>query len=125
MPTKPKVVEAAGDAAEKGQSQMTELVRKLLLATIGAAAIAQEEIEALINRLVERGEIAEKDGKKLMHEMMDKRKSKTSKMEDEVSKNIEGVLNRMNIPSKADVEELGQKIAGLSKKIDELKKPSA
>jgi poly(hydroxyalkanoate) granule-associated protein len=125
MPTKPKVVGAAAEAAEKSQSQMTELVRKVLLATIGAAAIAQEEIEALINRLVERGEIAEKDGKKLMHEMMDKRKSKTSKMEDEVSKNIEGVLNRMNIPSKADVEALSEKIAGLSKKIDELKKPQA
>jgi poly(hydroxyalkanoate) granule-associated protein len=125
MPTKPKVEGAAGETADKNQSQMTELVRKVLLATIGAAAIAQEEIEALINRLVERGEIAEKDGKKLMHEMMDKRKGKTSKMEDEVSKNLESILNRMNIPSKADVEALSQKIAGLSKKIDELKKPSA
>jgi len=95
----------------------------MFLATIGAIAIAQEELEALVNRLVERGEMAEKDGKKLVQEMMDKRKSKTTKLEDELGKNVESVLNRMNIPSKADVEALSQDIAALSKKVDGLKKP--
>ena len=122
MPTNPKVKETAGESTEASQSHMMEMLRRVLLATIGAAVIAQEEIEALVNRLVERGEIAEKDGKKLMHELMDKRKSKTTKVEEDISKNLEGVLDRMNIPSKADVEALSQKIAGLSKKIDELKK---
>ena len=95
----------------------------MFLATIGAAVIAQEEIEVLVNRLVERGEIAEKDGKKLINEMMAKRKSQTTDVGEEISKNVESVLSRMNIPSKADVDALGQKITGLSKKIDELKKP--
>ena len=122
MPTKPKVEETVEGSKDKNQSQMAEMLRRVLLATIGAAAIAQEEIEALVNRLVERGEIAEKDGKKLVHEMMDKRKSKTTKFEDEINKNVESVLGRMNIPSKADVEALSQKIAALSKKIDDLKK---
>jgi len=120
MPTPPKTKESAPE--EKSQSQMRDMLRKVLLATIGAAAIAQEEVEALVNKLIERGEIAEKDGKSLIHEMMEKRKSKTEKIEDEVSKNITDVLKKMNIPSKADVEVLNQKINGLSKKIDELKK---
>ncbi len=121
MPTKPKVEEAV-EFTDKNQSQMAEMMRKVMLATIGAAVIAQEEIEALINRLVERGEIAEKDGKKLMHEMMDKRKNKTMKVEDEINKNISDVLERMNIPTRTDIDALSQKINGLSKKIDELKK---
>ena len=120
MPTPPKTKE--GEPEEKSQSQMRDMLRKVLLATIGAAAIAQEEIEALVNKLIERGEIAEKDGKSLIHEMMEKRKSKADKIEDEVSKNVADVLKKMNIPSKADVEVLNQKITGLSKKIDELKK---
>ena len=122
MPTKPKVEEAAAESTEKNQSQMAEMLRKVMLATIGAAVIAQEEIEALINRMIERGEIAEKDGKKLMHEMMDKRKNKTMKVEDEINKNISDVLERMNIPTRTDIDALSQKINGLSKKIDELKK---
>jgi poly(hydroxyalkanoate) granule-associated protein len=123
MPTKPEVEEAAAESTDKSQSQMVEMLRKVMLATIGAAVIAQDEIEALINRMIERGEIAEKDGKKLMHEMMDKRKSKTIKVEDEINKNIADVLERMNIPTRTDIDALSQKINGLSKKIDELKKP--
>jgi poly(hydroxyalkanoate) granule-associated protein len=121
MPTKPKV-EAAAEPNEKAQSQMMELLRKVMLATMGAAVIAQEEVEVLINRLIERGEIAEKDGKKLMHEMMDKRKSKSSQVQDEINKNITDVLERMNIPTRTDFDTLSQKINGLSNKIDELKK---
>jgi len=123
MPTKPKVEEVVEEPKDKSQHQMMEMIRRMFLATIGAAVIAQEEVEALVNRLVERGEIAEKDGKKLINEMMAKRKSQTTDVGEEISKNVESVLSRMNIPSKADVDALGQKITGLSKKIDELKKP--
>ena len=122
MPAKPKIEEAVEEPKDRNQPQMFEALRRVLLATIGAAAIAQGEIEALVDRLVERGEIAEKDGQKLVREVMDKRKGRAAKVEEEISKHIESVLERMNIPSKADVEALSQKIAALSKKIDELKK---
>ena len=121
MPAKPKTAEVE-EPKDKNMPQLSDLLRKMFLATIGAAAIAQEEIEVLINRLVERGELAEQEGKKLAKEMMEKRKARTEKVETEISKNLEGVLERMNIPSKADVEALSQKISGLSKKIDEMKK---
>ncbi len=124
MPTKPKVEDVQAEM-EKGQTQLTELLRKALLATLGAAVIAQEEIETLINKLIERGEIAEKDGKKLMHEMMEKRKKQTKSVEDEVNKNLKDVLDRMNIPTKSDIDTLSVKISNLSKKIDDLKKPAA
>jgi len=122
MPTKPKTEEVVEEPKDKDDASLTEMLRRVMLATIGAVAIAQEELEAFVNRLVERGEIAEQDGKKLVTEMKEKRKSKTAKVEDEVSKNIEGALKRMNIPSKADVDALSQKITTLSKKIDDLKK---
>ena len=122
MPTKPKTEDVVEEPKDKNEASLTEMLRRVMLATIGAVAIAQEELEAFVNRLVERGEIAEQDGKKLVTEMKEKRKSKTAKVEDEVSKNIEGALKRMNIPSKADVDALSQKISTLSKKIDDLKK---
>lgn len=121
MPTKPKE-EVVETQKEESQHQMSEMLRRLFLAAVGAVAIAQEELEALVNKLVERGEIAEKDGKKLINEAMEKRKSKTVSVGDEIGKSVENVLNKMNIPSKADVDVLSQKIAALSKKIDDLKK---
>jgi poly(hydroxyalkanoate) granule-associated protein len=121
MPTKPKE-EVVETPKEESQHQMSEMLRRVFLAAVGAVAIAQEELEALVNKLVERGEIAEKDGKKLINEMMEKRKGKTANVGDEIGKSVENVLNKMNIPSKADVDMLSQKIAALSKKIDDLKK---
>jgi poly(hydroxyalkanoate) granule-associated protein len=109
---------------EDGQegNPFLEATRKILLAGIGAMALAQEEIEKFVHQLIERGEIAEKDGRKLLREVMDKRKKEAEKAEDEVTKRVETVLDRMSVPSKADIDALSAKISELSKKVDELKK---
>lgn len=107
---------------EKERSPMFEGARKVLLASIGVVALAQEEIEAFVQKLVERGEIAEKDGKKLLHEIKDKRKKKTEEAEGEFNKRVIEILDTMNVPTKADIEELGKMITTLTKKVDELKK---
>lgn len=123
MPAKVKaaVVEEKVNGKEE-RNQLLDAARKVLLAGIGAVALAQDEMEDFVNKLVERGEIAEKDGKKLVNEVMDRRKKQAEKAEDEVTKRVEEILDRMNVPTKADIEALGDKIAVLAKKVDELKK---
>jgi len=97
--------------------------RKVILASIGAVAYAQDELETLINKLIERGEIAEKDGKKLISEIKDKRKKGTKQAQEELNKQIEEMLKKMNVPTKSEVDELNKKISELSKKIDALNNP--
>lgn len=120
---KPEVIEETNGKEER--SPLLETARKVLLAGIGAVALAQEEIEEFVNKLVERGEIAEKDGRKLVREVMDKRKKDAEKAEDELAKRVEEILDRMNVPTKGDIEVLGDKIAALTKKVEELKKSQA
>jgi poly(hydroxyalkanoate) granule-associated protein len=116
-----KPTEDAGKE-EQGRMPLFEAARKVLLASIGAVALAQEELEDFINKLVEQGEIAEKEGKKLVQEMREKRKDRFLSVEDRMSKRMEESLKNMNIPTKADVEALNAKISALSKKIDDLQK---
>ena len=103
-------------------------LRRVLLAGVGAMALAQEEVEDFVNKLIERGEIAEKDGRKLVNDIMERRKSRTQestqRVEEEVERRMESLLNRMNVPSKSDIEKLNAKITELSKKVDALKKSS-
>ncbi len=123
MVTKVKVeVEKEKSNGAEERNPMLDAARKVLLAGIGAVALAQEEIEDFVNRLIERGEIAEKDGKKLVREVIDRRKKDAEKAEDQVTKRAEEILDRMSVPTKADIDTLGDKIAALSKKVDELKK---
>lgn len=110
---------------EEEHIPLYDAARKVLLASIGAVALAQDEMEDFINKLVERGEIAEKDGKKLFHELMEKRKKSTEKVEDEIASRVEEALDRMNIASKSDLETLSKKITTLTKIIDDIKKPEA
>ena len=72
--------------------------------------------------MVERGEIAEQDGRKLLREVMDRRKKEAQKAEDEMDRRIEEILARLNVPTKSDIDALSAKITALTKKVDELKK---
>lgn len=99
-----------------------ETLRKVMLASIGAFALGLEEVEVFLNKLVERGEIAEQDARNLINEMKSKRKKDAKIAEEEINKRVEEVLNRMNVPTKTDIDALGKKITTLSKKLDDLGK---
>ncbi len=124
--TAPKVQPAEPVANGAEMNPLLDAVRKVLLASIGAVALAQEEVEDFINKLVERGEIAEKDGRKLMKEVMERRKKSAEKAaekaEETLDRRVEDLLTRMNVPTKADMDALSAKISALTKKVDELKK---
>jgi len=102
-------------------SPLLETARRVLLASIGAVALAADEIEEFVGKLVERGEIADKDGRKLVKDVLERRR-KMGPLEDKLDQQVERVVNRLNIPTKSDVEALSSRIADLSHKIDELSK---
>jgi poly(hydroxyalkanoate) granule-associated protein len=116
-----KVEVIVEEPGEEERNPFVDMTRKVLLASIGAVAIAQEELETFVNKLVERGEIAEQDGKKLVRDVMERRKKEAKKAEDELEKRMEEILDRMNVPTKSDIEALSAKITALTKKVDELK----
>lgn len=126
MATKTKEPEAVVEEiiveGKEETKPFTEMLHKILLASIGAVALAQEEIEDFVNKLVERGELAEKDGRKLVREVMDRRKKDAEKAEDQLTKRVEDILGRMNVPTKSDIDALGEKVAALTNKVDSLKK---
>ena len=113
-----------GEVVPEERSMVYETLRKLLLAGLGTVVVAQDEMEHFIEKMVEKGEIAEKDARKFVKEVVDRRKEGAKKAEAEIDKRVEEALNRMNIPTKADIEALSNKITALTKKVEELKKSS-
>jgi len=113
-----------GEVVPEERSMVYETLRKLLLAGLGTVVVAQDEMEHFIEKMVEKGEIAEKDARKLVKEVVDRRKEGAKKAEAEIDKRVEEALNRMNIPTKVDIEALSNKITALTKKVEELKKSS-
>lgn len=109
------------EGAEKEASRFTGTLRKVVLASVGAVGIAQDELTALIDRMVERGELTQKDASKLMHDVQKEVGKRRKGGQNKAEKEMEAMLDKLNIPSKADIEDLTKQVASLSKRIEELK----
>jgi poly(hydroxyalkanoate) granule-associated protein len=115
----------AREAAAK-KANFVELVRKVALASVGAVVLAQEEVEDFVGKLVQKGELAEKDGKTLVKDLLETRKRAgenghaTSPATSAIDSTVDKVLHRINVPTKTDVEELAKKIEEIDKKIEAL-----
>ena len=107
---------------EVGRTRAYGAVKTMMLASLGAVALAQEEVQHFVKKLVERGEIAEQDGRQHAAGVMEKRKKAAEKTEEQMDKQVSEILERMNVPSKADINALSGKITALTKKVDELNK---
>lgn len=103
-------VETKNEASEK-RSPLYETTRKIMLAAIGAAAIATEELDGFLTRLAERGELAEKDARSLAAEMREKRASIIA----------EHRASAAGTATRADVDALTARVAELSRQLEELK----
>jgi polyhydroxyalkanoate synthesis regulator phasin len=113
---KPEVEKAQETAAEES-TKLQEALHRVMLAAVGTVGLVQDELEHFVNKAVERGQIAEKDARKTMREVSDKRKGAGK----EVDKRFEDMLVKMNIPTKNDLNALNDKIADLAQKVDSLK----
>lgn len=91
------------------------LSRKILLASIGVAAIASDEISSFVNRLAERGDIAQQDARQLIKEILASREKLEKEQQEEQER-------QQIASSKAEIESLTNRVAELNKKIEELKK---
>jgi len=119
---KVSVQDPAVEPADERRSSLLEATRRMMLASIGAVALAQEEMETFVDRLVERGQIAEQDGKRLVRDMMERRRDQTQRAEEELERRMESMLSHMNVPTKSAIDSLSAKISELSRKVDELKR---
>ncbi|MBK6328294.1 MAG: phasin family protein [Chloroflexi bacterium] len=122
-------IEIIEEEVSEESNALLDAVRRVLMAGIGAVVLAQEEVEEFVNKLIDRGEIAEKDGRKLINEVVEKRKKKaqdtTHTAQDEVDKRLEGLLDKLNIPTKGDIDALNAKVTELTAKVETLKKTMA
>lgn len=97
---------------------MFDLVRNILLAGLGA----QEKIKESIDELVKKGELSESQGAKIIKEWTEKANRSSSELRENMSELIARTLEKMNLPSRDDIENLEKKIESLASRISALEK---
>lgn len=95
---------------------INEIVHKALMAGIGVP----EKINELIDELVTKGELSESQGAKIVKECSEKVTKSGEDLSKTVSDFIDKALEKMNIPSRDEVEKLEKKITVLTARVKKL-----
>jgi poly(hydroxyalkanoate) granule-associated protein len=112
-------------------SRNYEAMQRLFLAGIGALSIAYEESDKLLKQFVERGEEVQKDGPKIVDEIVEGVRQhgqegiSSDQLQAQLDKGVQQLLQNLNIPSKSDIDDLNEKIDKLSARLEEMSSSSS
>jgi polyhydroxyalkanoate synthesis regulator phasin len=95
---------------------IVDMIRNALLAGFGV----QEKVKEIIDDLVKKGELSESQGAKLVKEWTEKVEKNTEDVSKSISEIISKTLEKMNLPSKDDIEKLQGKIDALDVRVSKL-----
>jgi len=101
---------------------MLEISRKLLSASIGAAVLTKEKIEGIVRELIKQGEISKEEGIKLVKEVLQKGEEMQKTLETKIEVGINKAMERLNIPTRKEIQELREKLEKLIKKVEGITK---
>jgi poly(hydroxyalkanoate) granule-associated protein len=114
----------SGNESRESGNLMLVSLQRVLLAGVGVIVLAQEEIEEFVRRLVDRGDIAEDEGRMLVEDVIDQRNRRLQDIregvEGTVGRSTEEIYKRLNIPTRSEIVSLSEQIDILSQKVDEL-----
>lgn len=95
---------------------LVDILRKGLLAGFGM----QEKVRELVDELVEKGELSKSEGAKLVREWSEKAEKSSSEFNKTLTDIITKTMDRMNLPTKDDLDKLDKKVHTLSNRIKKL-----
>jgi len=93
---------------------MEDLFKKIMLLGIGVMAMTYEKANALVNELVEKGQITVNQGKQLNEEL----KRVMNNSQSSTDSSIKSYIDSLNLATKSDIDNLARRIDELEKKIN-------
>jgi len=100
---------------------MLEYIKKSLLTGVGLALRSKKEIEEIAKEFAEKGKMDQKEGKKLLDELMQGYEDARAKLDKKVEAVVEKILEKADIPRNADIRALKEEIREIKAMLADLK----
>lgn len=97
---------------------MQDLLKKAFSLGIGVLLVSKDKIEEVVNELVKRGELGQEEGKNLVKELIEKGESSMHEVEGKIEKIIQSVTEKLNLPTRKELNELKSEIEQLKEKLN-------
>ncbi len=95
-----------------------DIIKKTCLAGIGLISLIDEKIKKSMKVWVKKGEKVEKEGKKAVSEIKEKFEDLRKDFEKKIEIQVNKMIEKLNLPTKDDLEVLKKKIEELEKKLE-------
>jgi poly(hydroxyalkanoate) granule-associated protein len=119
------------DEAVVQSANLYLLVRKGLIASLGAVTLTADEMREFMERLVERGEVAESDVRTMLEELRTRKREREVQVQQQrqeaaqkasgaLDESIGALLDRLNLVRKSEIQALNAQIAAIGAKVEAL-----
>jgi len=95
----------------------SDLANRLFLAALGLAALTKEKAKKIVEDLLGKEKISKRETSVFIGELLDRGKETQKKLLDLIKREVGVILAKVDLASKADVEELKKKIEKLEGKL--------
>jgi len=92
---------------------MLDLLKKAALIGIGITSMTKDKIEELAKEIAGEGKLSEEEGRKLVEDLLKRSDEARKELESRVDKLVKSALEKLNIPSRTEVEKLEKRIKKL------------
>ena len=93
-----------------------DIVKKAMLAGLGA----QEKAKEFIEELVKAGELSKSEASSLVKEWTSKAEESTKEFDKRAKETVANILEKLNIPTREDMEKLEKKVQALNARLKKL-----
>ena len=89
---------------------MLDFIRKTYLFGLGLTTVTREKIEEIVDELVSRGEVAEKDRSHVMEDLLKRAREEQQKLSAAVKETVRNAIGELGIPSRKAFDELARRV---------------
>lgn len=101
---------------------MKDFLKSVALTGIGLASITKDKVVELGKKLAEEAKLTEEEGRKFIEELQEKAIDEKNKLEETIKAEVKKALEKLEVPTKADIDELKAKLDEIEKMLNNNKK---
>ena len=97
---------------------MLELIEKVVMTTIGVAAITQKKAEELVAEMKDRYKLSEEEGKNLVEKIQSMARENREKVQEMAEAEVKKVVDRLGLVSVDELERLKKRVQELEARLN-------
>ena len=101
---------------------MVDVVKKAMLAGIGALSVTREKVEELVDDLIKKGELGKEDRAKFVRELVEKAEARSREAKKWVDERIKVAVTKIKPAREEEVAKLSEQVSDLTKTIARLER---